>query len=513
MSTNELTPSLEELAALEALFVQMDSYFSESGERRRFMHTANGLSESDLYLLQAVLGGKLKHEAALAGAAVAQSPLRIANALLELETTVKKSKDRVLLDFIFALLQSKKVAKGLNRVWFFPWELSLVLNKNLTAEQVRFIWLNKKETYAKELVPSSARTLVRHPNCPSDVLEELLPVDDGMLRKSIAMHPNTSAKIIHFFLNSQRKPERLNLAMSRHASCDVLLSLLQDKYDEISRAAKKNLAKRFPTQEINDATIKAAIEKNIVKPFVKPATPKVPFDPWAAAGAGKESVLALDSGQRKRVADASCDPELLALLALDSSKAVRRAVAKKQDTGQEVLTALAQDLDTETSNNALRTISKLCPTVIAEELLSEQALDAAYREIASRVAKSSPMSDDDEQFSSQAKLDFDRAMLVAAHTNNPMIQLMVVKDLEEIPADSNVRWNLLSAVAGNRHLSETVCRKIVIVLQFGGFEPIKRCNSPALLREFLQPGMLKPHYHSTVEARLTALTADNLHRE
>ena len=84
VSTNELTPSLEELAALEALFVQMDSYFSESGERRRFMHTANGLSESDLYLLQAVLGGKLKHEAALAGAAVAQSPLRIANALLEL---------------------------------------------------------------------------------------------------------------------------------------------------------------------------------------------------------------------------------------------------------------------------------------------------------------------------------------------------------------------------------------------------------------------------------------------
>ena len=84
MSTNELTPSLEELAALEALFVQMDSYFSESGERRRFMHTANGLSESDLYLLQAVLGGKLKHEAALAGAAVAHCPLRIANAFLEL---------------------------------------------------------------------------------------------------------------------------------------------------------------------------------------------------------------------------------------------------------------------------------------------------------------------------------------------------------------------------------------------------------------------------------------------
>ncbi|WLG95160.1 hypothetical protein [Pseudomonas sp. FP198] len=54
------------------------------------MHSANGLAEDDLYLLQAVLKGKLTAEAALAGAAAAQSPLRIANALLELETTVKE---------------------------------------------------------------------------------------------------------------------------------------------------------------------------------------------------------------------------------------------------------------------------------------------------------------------------------------------------------------------------------------------------------------------------------------
>jgi len=507
VSTTEATPSLEELAALEALFTGMDGYFSESGERRRFMHSANDLSESDLYLLQAVLGGKLTLEAARAGAASAQSPLRIANALLELETTVKKSKDRVLLDFIFALLQLKKVAKGLSRVWFFPWELALVLNKNLTAEQVRFIWLNKKEYYAKELVPSSARVLVKHPNCPPDVLEELLPCDDAMLRKSIAMHQNTSAKITHFFLNSQRKPERLNLAMSRHASSDVLLSLLEDKYDEISRTAKKNLVKRFPAQEINDAAIKAAIENNIAKPFAKPVAPKAPFNPWEAAQAGNESILAMDSGQRKRVADATSDPELLRLLAMDSSKAVRRTVAKKGSAELEVLTALVKDPDTETSNSALRTISRMFPDAIAEELLSAEALDAAYREIALHVAQNSRNPRYEEHFSSQEKLNFIQALLVAEHTNNPMIQLMLVKDLETIPPTSTVRWDLLSAVSANRHLSETVCRKIVVVLEFGGWEPIERCNSPALLREFLEPGSVEPHYHSTVEARLTVLKA------
>nr|WP_298138314.1 hypothetical protein [uncultured Pseudomonas sp.] len=506
MSTTEATPSAEELAALEALFAEMAGYFSESGERRRFMHAANGLSESDLYLLQAVLGGKLKLEAARAGAASAQSPLRIANALLELETTVKKSKDRVLLDFIFALLQSKKVAKGLSRVWFFPWELALILNKNLTAEHVRFIWLSKKEDYAKELVPSSARVLVKHPNCPPDVLEELLPCDDAMLRKSIAMHQNTSAEITRFFLNSQRKPERLSLALSRYASSDVLLSLLEDKYDEISRAAKKNLAKRFPTQEVT-AAVKTAIASNIAKPFVKPVAPKAPFNPWEAARASNESILAMESGQRKRVADATSDPELLRLLAMDSSKAVRRAVAKKALAGLDVLTVLAKDPDTETSNSALRAISRISPGVIAEDILSVEAINAAYREIALHVAQNSRKPYYDEHFSAQEKLRFSQALLVAEHTNNPMIQLMLVKDLETIPPTSTVRWDLLSAVSANRHLSEAVCRKIVVVLEFGAWGPIERCNSSALLREFLEPGSVKPHYHSTIEARLAVLMA------
>ncbi|WP_137972041.1 hypothetical protein [Pseudomonas sp. F(2018)] len=266
MSTIESAPSLEAIAALEGLFKAMDSLFSESGERQQFMLAANELSQSDLHLLQSVLGGKLTSQEAQAGSESADNALRIANALFQLETTIKKIKDRTLLHFIFSLLKSEKVVKGLNRTWFFPWELPLILNKNLTAEQVRFIWLRKKEDYIKEPVPSSMRVLVKHPQCPPDVLEALLAYDDGMLRKSIALHKNISTEIAHFFLNSQRKPERLNLSLSRYATSETLLSLLDDKYDEIIKSARKNLTKRFPEMEITDEAIQKAIRKNIVKP-------------------------------------------------------------------------------------------------------------------------------------------------------------------------------------------------------------------------------------------------------
>ncbi len=503
-------PTPEELAALEAMFKGADAYFSESGERRRFMQTANGLNDSDQHLLQAVLKGRLTHEAALAGAATAHSPPRIANALLELETKVKKSKDRILLDFIFALLQSKRVAEGLSRVWFFPWELSLVLNKQLTAEQVRFIWHSRKDHYAKELVPDSARVLARHPQCPPDVLEALLPVDDAMLRKILAMHANTSAAITRFFLNSPRKPERLNLAMSRHADSDVLLALLRDKHDEVSRAAKKNLAQRFPALQVTEAAIQAAIEQHIAKPYTKPVAPKAAFDPRAATQAGPESVLALDSAQRKRVAETSTDPELLRLLAADSSKAVRRAVAKRNSPAPDVLQALARDPDTETSNNALRAIVGSSPDATAEDLLDPEALDAAHRELARHVAQNSRQSGYEEAFSPLQKQDFARALFVAEHTRNPLIQLMLVKDLEAIPPVHTVRWDLLKALSGNRHLSEAVCRKIVVGLGFGGFDPIQRCNSAALLREWLAPGTVPAHYRSTVETRLAELEVKSL---
>lgn len=507
MPTTDLPPSPDELAALEAMFKGADAYFSESGERRRFMETANGLNESDQHLLQTVLGGRLTREAALAGAATAHSPLRIANALLELETKVKKSKDRILLDFIFALLQSKRVAEGLSRVWFFPWELSLVLNKQLTAEQVRFIWLSRKDHYAKELVPDSARVLARHSQCPADVLEALLPVDDAMLRKILAKHANTSAEITRFFLNSPRKPERLNLAMSRHAGSDVLLSLLRDKHDEVSRAARKNLAQRFAALEVTDAAVEAAIEKNISKRYVKPAIPKAAFDPWAAAEAGPESVLALDSTQRKRVVSATDDPELSRLLAADRSTAVRREVAKRGRVDLEVLKTLVQDPDAETSVLALGRIVRDNPGIPVEDVLGAEALDTAYREIAQHVAHNSQSEEYEDSLSPQQQRDFARLRLVAEHTNNPLIQLMVLKDLDVLPPISSARWCLLKALSDNRHLSETASRKILVGLKFDGFTPIQRCNSPALLRELLAPGAVAPYNLSVVQSRLAELAA------
>lgn len=507
MRATDAPPSPEELAALEALFKGMDRYFSESEERRRFMRSANGLEEKDLQILQAALAGKLTPETAQKVAASADNPLRMAHALLELETAVKKSKDPVLLDFIFALLRSPKVTTGLDRLWFFPWEQALVLNKLLTQEQLRFIWQSKKEAYAKELVPDSMRLLAKHRQCPADVLEEMLPRDDAMLRKIIGMHANTSSAITRFFVNSPRKAERLHLATSRHASSEVLLSLLRDKHDDISRAARKNLAERFPSVQVNDAVSEAAVAQHLAVQRTKPSTPKPAFNPQQAIKAGHESVLGLDSAQRKRVADSTTDAALLRLLAADSSKAVRRAVARKLLAEPEVLQALAQDEDLETSNNALSSLFHTSPNATVEELLTTEALDTAHRDIAQLVAQGGAQSEDsEEQFTGQEKQAFTRMQLVAAHTRNPLIQLMLVKDLDAIPPAHTARWDLLAALKANRHLSEAVCRKMVVDLRFGGFEPLWYCNSAPLLREFLQPGLLEPHYHSAIHARLAELT-------
>jgi len=512
--TTDAPPSPEALAALQALFEGMDRHFSESSERQRFMRTANGLTEGDQQLLQAVLAGRLARDAAREAAAAAHSPLRVAHALLELETTIRKSKDLVLLDFIFTLLQSKKVTSGLSRVWVFPWEQALVLNKQLTGEQLRFVWQNRKEHYAKELVPESARQLARHPQCPPDVLEEMLPLDDAMLRKSIAMHPNPSAHILRFFLQSPRKPERLNLALSRHAGSDALLSLLRDKHEEVRRAARKNLSQRFESLAVDDAAIAAAmhalggdrIGKPATQPTAKAALPPPAFKPYQAKLADAEQVLAMDSAQRKRVADATFDAPLLRLLASDTSKAVRRAVARRSAVGMDALTALARDEDTETSNNALQAIASLSPDATAEDLLSPEALEAAHRHIAEHVAQNSLAPYYEEKFNAQQRQDFARALLVAQYTRNPLIQLMLVKDLQAIPPTSTARWDLLAAAAANRHLCEPACRKIVVDLQFGGFGPLQRCRSATLLKDLLQNGLVEPHYRSTIEDRLLELS-------
>ncbi len=241
---------------------------------------------------------------------------------------------------------------------------------------------------------------------------------------------------------------------------------------------------------------------------MRPTASKPVFNPIEAETAGVAGILAMSSEQRKRIADSSSDPQILALLAQDSSKAVRRAVAKKGFAGQEVLRALAKDSDTETSNNALKVISRINPDIRAEELLSTQTLDAAYRQIALHVSRNSSKPYYKEMSTTQDTLNFEQTLLVAAHTDNPLIQLMIVKDLERRPASDTARWKLLSALTDNWNLSDAVARKIVVQLQFGPRSVIERCKSIALLKELLEPGNIEPHDRSSVEARLRVLAIE-----
>lgn len=201
-----------------------------------------------------------------------------------------------------------------------------------------------------------------------------------------------------------------------------------------------------------------------------------------------DRVAAMESSQRKRIAETTTDPQLLRLLSNDNSKAVRRAVAKRGRTELDVLKILAKDPDTEASNSALTIIAKVSPEeAIAEELLTTEALDAAYKAIARHVAHNSQREYYEDRLNTQERLNFTRAMLVAELTSNPMIQLL--------------------AVAHNRRLDDAACRWILVNLRFGGLGPIERCNSPALLQELLEPEAVPPHYHPTIHNRLSSLTA------
>ncbi len=72
-------------------------------------------------------------------------------------------------------------------------------------------------------------------------------------------------------------------------------------------------------------------------------------------------------------------------------------------TGQ-LVKVLAKDADTETSNNALRGIFEKAPHAVAEDLLSTEAVDAAYRQIAAHVAQHSHRFYSDGKYSAQARL-------------------------------------------------------------------------------------------------------------
>ncbi len=499
----------EMLAFFDELDDAFDEYFSESGERRRFIYACRKLTEADLFLLQSVMNQSVSREEMIQQTPAADNPLRLAHALLLLETTLAKTKDKLLLTFVFELLKRPRVFKGVNRSMFPGWELELLRNPRLAGDQIQLIWDKQKMLYIEDMEPSwQLGLIIKQRECPVGILEELYDFDDPTVRKYVGLHKKIPSKAIQFYLNSPRKPERLNMARNRYVPAEVLLSLMGDKYPEIIETAKGNFQKRFPDLSCDQKAIDQAIEKNIEKPFVKSAKKPVrKFDPYEAEELGADYVCSLKkAAERKKVAEISNDLDILSALSHDKSVAVRRTVANFYRCPENVLKELAGDADAQVSNKAFLNLARQQEDITIEDVFCEDVLVEMYESLNRNIKDNSDTSMYSEEWnSSQGETELVRLQMIARYTSNHMLQLRIVKDLDEIPDSDTIRWQLLSSVSCNRYLSDTVNRRIVLELGFGNETVMANCKTLAIFEEFLSQEGIPNGVRGRIERRYKIL--------
>jgi hypothetical protein len=118
----------------------VDDYFGEVGQRRRFMQACRKLSDDDLLLIQNVVHGEVPSDKIPGRVTAAESPLRLANALLMLEKDIETTEDINIFLFLYEVLKRNNVIKGLNRAWFFYWEEPFLENPITPSDLIDLIW-------------------------------------------------------------------------------------------------------------------------------------------------------------------------------------------------------------------------------------------------------------------------------------------------------------------------------------------------------------------------------------
>lgn len=492
-------------SAFNALDDALDNYFSEHGERRRFMEACRKLSYGDIGIIQRLMteanaGLDYQHLAQMI-----ENPLRVADAILMLENELERTKNTNFLLFLLALVKRDKVTTVLNKARFLRWEYSLLRNKNLPPEFIEHIWNNNKnDRYKTDLYYENAKDIAKHKNCPLSVLKELYSVDDLWVRNAIAYHCNIDEVLTDLFLNSSRMAERERIAKSKYVSKEALLSLMCDKYEKVSQEAKKQFGKRYPTEAISKKAIDEAIKKRIVNPYTKPTNPEEKFDAYKDAAKGVEHILTLKPSQRASVAKRA-RPEVLVHLASDKSNIVRRSVAGNGGCSTEVLSAYLMDSDPVVVNNAFLNLANKQPNLIFEQALSREVVDHSYNLLNVYLGQKGLIEPYYEKIDSVTEMEIARVCLVARYTNNPMIQLRIVDGLLRIPPSPSVRWKLLSGLSDNLHLIDSVVRKIAIGLNFGGEDVLINCKSADIVAEYLSSEKIPAGVRWRIERHLECL--------
>ena len=488
-----------------------DEYTGSAGQRRRFMEACKNLSNRDMGNIQAAMGGLSKDEDPRQLAQEIENPARAADAILMLEEDLIETKDMQFLTFLLALLQRDKVAKKIDRARFLDWEYPLLQNKKTPAEFIQFLWdLLKQGRYSDVEWYESPRMVARHPNCPLPVLREMAKSDDAPLRLAVARHRNIDDDLINHYLNSTRKPEREQIAKSRYVPAEALMSLMRDQHDSVKRIAGRQFAKLFPDIEVTKEAIEAAIAARIENPYVEPENPKPKFNKYAFHQTSIEDILSLKPAQRASAVDVVRDVEILLALADDRSAPVRRAVASKGNLPDDVLERYLTDSDFIVVSKALQNLARRRPEASFEDLAPAAVVDESYTHLNTCLNEKGKLQPAMMKLDSKTQAQIERAQLVASYSNNPMIQMRICNDLKKIPNAYTMRWNLLSNLAGNLHLTESGIRKIAFDLGFGTERVLLNCKDPALIQEYLQRDGTMPGERGRLERHVESLQSEAL---
>ena len=498
----------------QALDDAFDAEFSEQGERRRFMEACRKLDYDDIQIFQSIKDGEDLSESSESLALKLKDPLRVAAAILMLETDLRETTDTNFLSFLLSVVKRDKVLKALNKARFLDWEDPLFENKNLPAEFIEFLWeSNKSDRYKDVERFETLRTIAKHPNCPLSTLKELYFFDqasefedDAVLRSAIARNRNIDDELINLFINSTRKPERIELTKSMYIPQEALLSLMRDQYDEISDRARKQFAKRFPEVAVSDALIDEAIAKRVINPYKKPKTAKRKFDRYEDSRMGLEHIKSLTPSQRAAVINV-VDKDVLFSLLDDSNKTVKRAIALRKVIPDEKLREYIADKDMVVASNAFKTISNKDPNVSFEDVFTQDRVSDSYELLNRYLNDKSSFKSDYNKKSAIVEAEEQRIFLVAQFTQNEFVQTKIISDLNEIPYSDSVRWKLLGHLCDNRMLCDNVVWKIYVELEFGGARALEHCKSKSLFEKIIEscPKPTRNHNPKVVESLYQAL--------
>ena len=244
---------------LGALKELLDTLFSESGERRRFMVYASMLGPSDLAALEAVLQEKARGDPDDLVASL-DDPMNFGLALMTREEALSSSTNRLRLDVTARLLETPGLLEGVHDrsmgLWFPAQQLAR--NRCIDATSARIVWRTIRDQYDGMIDAEDVLDLARNPNTPSDVLQELVDTGNEAIQKSVARYGDLSDALTRALLGTRRRQVRCALACSRRVPDSVIASLCEDDVEAVRKKANREWSRRHGEATPSKAVIAEA---------------------------------------------------------------------------------------------------------------------------------------------------------------------------------------------------------------------------------------------------------------